>query len=85
MKRQPGCYDPLGSDGDELCHFKFFIFLEAYNLMSFEYEEKFDTKKGIVSNGIRICVECGTLAILIDNHNIFCKECNLQFKVKEKR
>ena len=53
--------------------------------MSLEYTKKFETKKWIVNNAIRICVECGSLSVLIDNHNIFCKDCNSQFKIKEKK
>ena len=51
--------------------------------MSFEYKEKFETKKDIVNNAIRICVECGSLAVLIDNRNIFCKDCDSKFEIED--
>ena len=36
-----------------------------------------------VSSGIKICVECGSRTIRVDNYKIYCKDCNLIFKIKE--
>ena len=51
--------------------------------MLFESKEKFETKKEIVNSAIRICIECGSLAVLIDNHLVFCNDCNSKFKIKD--
>ena len=51
--------------------------------MLFESKEKFETKKEIVNNAIRICIECGSLAVLIDNHHIFCKDYDSKFEIKD--
>lgn len=50
--------------------------------MLFESKEKFETKKEIVNSAIRICIECGSLAVLIDNYHIFCKDCNSKFQME---
>ena len=44
---------------------------------------EFETKREIVNRAIRICIECGNRAVLIDNYGIFCKDCNSQFKIEE--
>ncbi|MGH1567268.1 MAG: hypothetical protein ACRBB5_07630 [Nitrosopumilus sp.] len=51
--------------------------------MLFESKEKFETKKEITNSAIRICIECGSLAVLIDNHLIFCNDCNSKFEIKD--
>ena len=42
-------------------------------------EEKIQT----VNKAIRICVNCGSLSVHIENYGIFCKECDMFFVVKE--
>ncbi len=83
MKRLHGCYDPFWKNRNEVYFFKFFIFLEVFDLMLFESKEKFETKKEITNSAIRICIECGSLAVLIDNHLIFCNDCNSKFEIKD--
>ncbi|MDH3276705.1 MAG: hypothetical protein OEL77_01480 [Nitrosopumilus sp.] len=46
---------------------------------------KFEEKKQTVNRAIRICVNCGSLSVNIENYGIFCKECNMFFDVKENR
>ena len=43
---------------------------------------QFEMKKEIVNNAVRICLECGSLAVKIDNYGIFCKDCNSQFPIE---
>ena len=45
-------------------------------------EQQFEKKKEIVNRAVKICIDCGSLAIQIDNYGIYCKECNSRFKVK---
>ncbi len=52
-------------------------------MMSFESKE-FETKKQAVNNAIKICIECGSRAVQIDNYGIYCKDCNSTFRIKEK-
>ena len=45
-------------------------------------EQKLESKKGIVKNSIRICVECGSQAVKINNLGLYCKDCNSFFKLE---
>ena len=45
-------------------------------------KQQFEEKKEIVNRAVKICIDCGSLAIQIDNYGIYCKECNSRFKVK---
>ena len=44
----------------------------------------FEEKKLTVNKAIRICVNCGSISVQIENYGIFCKECGTFFNVKEK-
>lgn len=79
MKKQLGCYDPYWSDGNETFHSNLFIFLEGFRLMSSQSKIELKT----VNNAVRICIECGSTSILIDDDIVFCKNCNSKFKIKE--
>jgi DNA-directed RNA polymerase subunit RPC12/RpoP len=37
-----------------------------------------------INNMVRICIECGNISVLIDDHTVFCKNCNSKFRIKEK-
>ena len=43
-----------------------------------------ETKNNVVNNKIRICIVCGSKTVLVDNYGIYCRDCNSQFKIKEK-
>ena len=43
----------------------------------------FEEKKQTVNKSIRICVNCGSLSVQIENYGIFCKECGTFFDVNE--
>ena len=45
-------------------------------------KQQFETRREIVNKAVKICIDCGSLAIQIDNYGIYCKECNARFKVK---
>ncbi len=51
-------------------------------IQSFQ-DDKLESNKKTVNNAIRICVECGNLAIKIQNHGIFCKDCGSFFDVEK--
>ena len=44
---------------------------------------QFESNKKIVNNAIRICVNCGNIAIKIQNQGIFCKDCGSFFDVEK--
>ena len=46
-------------------------------------DNQLQSNKKTVNNAIRICIECGNLAIKIQNHGIFCKYCGLFFDVEK--
>jgi len=43
-----------------------------------------ESNKKTINNAIRICVNCGNVAIKIQNHGIFCKDCGSFFNLEEK-
>lgn len=43
----------------------------------------FEEKKQAVNKAIRICVNCGSISVQIENYGIFCKECGTFFDIKE--
>ena len=43
----------------------------------------FESNKKTVNNAIRICVNCGNIAIKIENQGIFCKDCGTFFDVEK--
>ena len=81
MKRHLGCYDPYWSDRNEAFHSNLFNFLEGSKLMSSQLKREFELKT--INDMIRICIECGSISVLIDNDIVFCKNCNSKFRIKE--
>ncbi|MCV0367357.1 MAG: hypothetical protein K5798_08885 [Nitrosopumilus sp.] len=45
---------------------------------------QFGSNKKTVNEAIKICVNCGNIAVNIQNHRIFCKNCGSFFKVEKK-
>jgi len=48
-----------------------------------ESQNKFEEKKKIVNDSIRICIECGNISVKIENFGIYCKQCGNRFKIKK--
>ena len=42
-----------------------------------------EVKKQTINKAVRICINCGSLSVRIENYGIFCKECDTFFDVKE--
>ena len=42
-----------------------------------------ESNKKIENNAIRICINCGNIAIKIQNQGIFCKDCGSFFDVEK--
>ena len=42
------------------------------------------TNKKTVNRAIRICINCGNIAVHIQNFGIFCKDCGSFFDVEKK-
>ena len=51
--------------------------------MQIQYEQ-LERNKKTVNKAIRICVNCGSIAIHIENCGVFCKDCGSFFDVEEK-
>ena len=47
------------------------------------HSNNLELKKQTVNKAIRICVDCGSVSVRIENYGIFCKECGVFFDVKE--
>ncbi len=47
------------------------------------HSNSLELKKQTVNKAIRICVNCGSISVHIENYGIFCKECGVFFEVKE--
>jgi len=45
-------------------------------------DNQLESIKKTVNDAVRICVECGNIAIKIQNHGIFCKDCGSFFDVE---
>jgi rRNA maturation endonuclease Nob1 len=39
--------------------------------------------KKTVNKAVRICVNCGNIAVRIENHGVFCKDCGSFFDVEK--
>jgi hypothetical protein len=48
--------------------------------MSFNFKT-FEIKKEIVNHAVRICIECGSRSVVIDNYGLYCKDCNSKFRI----
>lgn len=46
------------------------------------HSNNFEEKKQTVNKAIRICINCGSLSVHIENYGIFCKECDTFFDIK---
>ena len=46
-------------------------------------ESQFESNKKTVNKAVRICVNCGNIAVRIQNKGIFCKDCGSFFGVDE--
>jgi len=53
-------------------------------IQSFQ-DNQSETNKKIVNDAVRICVSCGNIAIKIQNHGIFCKDCGTFFDVEREK
>ncbi|MGI9566278.1 MAG: hypothetical protein ACR2LL_04605 [Nitrosopumilus sp.] len=53
--------------------------------MNIQAGEQFERRKEIVNRAVKICIECGSVAVLIDNYGIYCNNCNSRFKIKEEK
>ncbi|MGY5144636.1 MAG: hypothetical protein ACW9XH_09180 [Candidatus Nitrosopumilus sp. bin_32a] len=51
-------------------------------IQSFE-DKRLESNKRTVNNAIRICVTCGNIAVKIQNHGIFCKDCGSFFDMEK--
>ena len=47
-------------------------------------ENQLESTKKTINNAVRICVHCGNIAVKIQNHGIFCKDCGSFFDMDEK-
>ena len=48
-------------------------------------QSEFESNKKIINHAIRICVNCGNIAVKIQNHGIFCKDCGSFFDLEKKK
>ena len=51
------------------------------NLMQIQQTQN-DSHKKTVNKAIRICVNCGNIAVSIQNKGIFCKDCGAFFDLE---
>lgn len=47
-------------------------------------QNQIESNKKTVNDAIRICVNCGNIAIKIQNQGIFCKDCGSFFDMEKK-
>jgi len=48
-------------------------------------ENQLELKKKTVNKAIRICVNCGSIAVHIENYGIFCKDCGSFFDLEREK
>ena len=53
--------------------------------MNTQTQQDFETRKDVVNKAVKICVECGNLAVKIDNYGIYCNNCNSSFQINEEK
>ena len=51
-------------------------------IQSFQ-DDQLESNKKTVNDAVRICVNCGNIAIKIQNHGIFCKDCGSFFDMEK--
>ncbi len=49
-----------------------------------QYQNLLEINKKTVNMGVRICVNCGSTSVYIENYGLFCKNCSSFFEVEEK-
>ena len=56
-------------------------------MLGLKIQTKQDTeiRKDVVNKAVKICIECGNLAVKIDNYGIYCNNCNSSFQIKEEK
>ncbi len=47
-------------------------------------QNQLELNKKTVNKAIRICVNCGSIAVSIENYGVFCKDCGSFFDLEEK-
>ena len=59
--------------------------MEVFSLMLtiFKRNKPYTVGGGTVNRSVKICVECGNTAVLIDSFEMRCKDCNSWFRVKK--
>ena len=53
--------------------------------MNIQAQNQLEKRKEIVNRAIKICIECGNLAVRIDNYGIYCNNCNSRFKIQKEK
>lgn len=51
--------------------------------MQLTSSKNLELKKQTVNKAVRICVNCGSISVHIENYGVFCKECGIFFDIKE--
>jgi len=49
-----------------------------------QFQNLLELNEKTVNMGVRICVNCGSIAVHIENYGVFCKDCGSFFEVEEK-
>ncbi len=74
----------IGVTDVDFCHFQFFIFGDAFCMISSKLENKSEHPQNIVNNAVKICIECGSVTVAIVLNKIICNECDSQFEMEDK-
>jgi len=53
-------------------------------MLAKQYQNLQEQNKKTVNMGVRICVNCGSTSVYIENYGLFCKNCSSFFEVEEK-
>ena len=53
------------------------------SIMQIQQRNQFELNKKTVNKAIRICINCGNIAVSIQNKGIFCKDCGSFFDLEE--
>lgn len=53
--------------------------------IQYDHQNQLEINKKTVNKAIRICVNCGSVSVHIENYGVFCKDCGLFFDVEEKK
>lgn len=48
-------------------------------------QNQLELKKKTVNKAIKICVNCGSIAVSIENYGVFCKDCGSSFELGDKK